>query len=170
VFLKKEGLSNKIMLNWRSIVKKFEKEMSNKLSGLPDHREVPENLRRLRSIVSHELPETSPKKTYWTLIKLLLENKTINEGKVRERYLFPELEKEQKIIYNKKEEFEELRRNAFFWVKKNFPEEKLQKMWKNHKTWLPRRFTIYRSANPSFQKIAADTLARYYLIKKVNQE
>jgi len=47
----------------------------------------------------------------------------------------------------------------------NLPEETLQKMWEAHETWLPRRYTIYKK-QPTFQKIAADTLARFCLINK----
>lgn len=156
-------------IDWEKVMKQFKKEMSDKLKGLPGHQEVPESLREFRSIISHELPETSPKGLYRRLIKLLLKNKLINADNTREKYLNPELEREQQIISSKKEEFKKLKQDAWSWVKRNLPEKKLQELWKDHKTWLPRRYTIYKNPDLPFQKIAADTLARYYLIKEIGK-
>jgi len=152
-------------IDWGKVVKQFENEMLDKLGGLPGHREIPENLRGFRNIISHELPETSPKGLYRKLIKLLLKNKVVDTNKIREIYLNPELKKEQQIISNRKEEFKRLKQSTEGWVKKNLPEERLQKMWKAHKTWLPRRYTIYENHDLPFQEITTDTLTRYYLIK-----
>lgn len=151
-------------IDWSGVTKLFEKEMLDKLNDLPSHSDVPQNLLQLRNIISHELPETSPIELYKKLIDILLENKSADIDKVREEYLKPELEKEKQILSGKSKEFGKLRQSAGDWVKKNLPEEKLQKMWKGHKTWLPRRYTIYENHDVPFQEIAADTLARYYLI------
>ena len=58
---------------------------------------------------------------------------------------------------------EELKKSAKEWVLNNLSENQLQADWKGHKTWLPRRYTIYENPNISFQEIAGDTLARYVL-------
>ncbi len=152
-------------INWKKVKNQFEKEMFDKLKGLPGHREVSEELRKFRNIISHELPETAPKALFQRLIKLLFSGEKIYIRKVKKMFLNPELKKEKQLLARYKVEFKELKKSAKNWVKKNLPEEKLQKMWKAHETWLPRRYTIYKR-QPAFQKIAADTLARFCLINK----
>jgi len=76
----------------------------------------------------------------------------------------PELEKEKQILTRSKGEFKKLKQSAKKWVEKNLPENELQKMWKAHKTWLPRRYTVYKK-QPTTQRIAIDTLARLNLVK-----
>jgi inorganic pyrophosphatase len=157
------------LIDWENIVKKYEKEMFSKLQGLPDHRDIPEKLRDFRNIISHELPESSSKKLYNGLIKQLLKNKLIDVDGARKKYLKPELEKEQRFLANNKEKFEKIKKDSESWIKENLSEEILQKMWKAHKTWLPRRYTVYNKPHTPFQIVAADTLARYYLINKYSE-
>ena len=152
-------------LNWPKIKEQFEKEMSDKLKDLPGHREVPEKLREFRNIISHELPETAPKSIFRKLIIILLQNKNVDVVKVRKNYLEPQLKKESDILIRNQKEFNQLKWSVSKWVEKNLSEDKLQKLWEEHKTWLPRRYTIYKNPNIPFQNIAADTLARYVLIK-----
>ncbi|PIS14937.1 hypothetical protein COT64_00050 [Candidatus Shapirobacteria bacterium CG09_land_8_20_14_0_10_39_12] len=152
-------------INWQKVKDQFEQEMLDKLGGLPGHREVPEELKGFRDIISHELPETTSKALFGKLIKLLLHGEKINIQKARKVYLEPEIKKEKQILSQHKAEFDKLRLSAKKWVEKNLPEDKLQGMWKAHKTWLPRRYTIYQK-QPTFQKTATDTLVRFYLIKK----
>ena len=156
-------------INWRGVSDQFEKEMLEKLAGLPPHQEVSGGLKELRSIISHELPETAPKILFRKLINLLLLGKKPDIKKIRKAYVEPELLKEEKMLTKNQEEFGKLKRSAKRWVEKNFFEEKLQKLWKAHKTWLPRRYLVYRQP-PTFQKTAADTLVRFYLLKDKPQE
>lgn len=142
----------------------FDKEMFDKLRGLPDHRKVASYLSEFRSMISHEIPETTSKELFQKLIKVLLHGKKVNLEGIRKKYLYPELKKESKLLEERKREFDELRKSAQLWVKSNLSEEELQKQWKNHKSWLPRRYTIYKNPNLPFQEIAIDTLSRYYLI------
>jgi len=152
-------------INWQKVKDRFEKEMFDKLKGLPGHREVTEEQKEFRNIISHELPETAPKALFRKLIRLLLSKKAVDVGKIEKVYLEPEVEKERRILSQHVAEFEELKQNAKNWAKSNLPEDKLQQMWEAHETWLPRRYTLYKK-QPSFQKIAADTLARFCLINK----
>ena len=152
-------------LNWPKIKEQFEKEMSDKLKDLPGHREVSEDLREFRNIISHELPETAPRSVFRKLIEILLQNKNVDVVKVRKDYLEPLLKNEDDILTKNHKEFSQLKWSASKWIDKNLPEDKLQNLWKEHKTRLPRRFTIYRNPNIPFQDIAVDTLARYVLIK-----
>jgi len=156
-------------INWQGVSDQFGKEMLEKLAGLPPHQGVPGELKELRSIISHELPETASKILFRKLINLLLSGGKPNIKKIRKVYVEPELLKEEKILTKNKEEFGKLGRSAKRWVEKNFFEEKLQKLWKAHKTWLPRRYLVYRQP-PTFQKTAADTLVRFYLLKDKPQE
>jgi len=94
-----------------------------------------------------------------------LEEKPVDLSEIKKKYLHPQLEKEKRVLDKSKKEFEELKQSALEWVRTNLPEEDLKNLWKEHKTWLPRRYTIYKK-KVSLQKIAADTLARYVLIKK----
>jgi hypothetical protein len=156
--------------DWKKVRENFEKEIAAKLCKLPDHREVSENLRDFRGIISHELPETTSEEIYQKLISILLEGKDVDTNRYREKYLTPELEKEKEILEKYKKEFEELRCSARDWVNKNLPEEELQRAWKEHQTWLPRRYTIYENPNTAFQEITIDTLARYALIASKKTE
>lgn len=152
-------------ISWKKVREDFEDEMFNKLKNLPGHREVPENLRDFRNIISHELPETISSQIFKKLISILDKGKVTDKKEARKKYLQPELNREKEILESHKNEFDTLVRSASIWVKKNLPEKKLQSMWKNHETWLPRRYTVYKK-QVSFEKIAADTLARFYLINK----
>lgn len=151
-------------MNWRIIKDEFEKEMALKLRGLPDHREVPTKLKEFRAIISHELPENTPISVYRKMIKTLLGGGRIDVRVVKAKYLKSQLETEEKTLEKFQNEFGKLKELSAKWVKENLSEEKLQLEWKEHKTWLPRRYTNYKR-NVPFQKIAADTLARYALIK-----
>lgn len=151
-------------VNWKEVRKEFEKEMQGKLGKLPGHRKIPRKLKALRDTISHELPETSPTKIYSALIRLLLRRKQLDLKRIRDRYLEPELAAEKKILKQYKKEFIELKESAFEWVKENISEEEMKRLWQQHKTWLPRRYTVYKR-HVSCQKIAADTLARFALIK-----
>lgn len=153
---------NKII--WKEVKDQFDKEMFDKLRGLPDHRKVAPYLFEFRSMISHEIPETASKDLFQKLIKALLRGKKVNLEDIREKYLYPELKKESKLLEERKEEFNEIQKSAKLWVKSNLSEEELQKQWKNHTSWLPRRYTIYKNPNLPFQEIAIDTLSRYYLI------
>ncbi|MFZ5365707.1 MAG: hypothetical protein ACOZBZ_00255 [Patescibacteria group bacterium] len=152
-------------INWKEIKEQFEKEMALKLRGLPNHRRVPENLREFRHLISHQLPETAPLQLFKLLINLLLEEKSINLLKIKEKYLNPQLRTEKQILSEFNNKFDKLRKSARKWVKANLSEEQLVLLWKTHKTWLPRRHAIYKNKKVSFQTIAAETLARYVLIK-----
>lgn len=152
-------------IDWEEIRQQFETEMASKLQDLPDHRKVPENLRDFRHLISHELPETAPTKTFKELISLLLKGKRVDLSKIKNKYLKYEIEKEEQMLNKFKNELKELKKSALAWVKTNLPEEDLKNLWKEHKTWLPRRYTIYKKKKVFLQKIVADTLARYALIK-----
>lgn len=152
-------------INWSRVREEFEKDMNKKLEKLPGHREVSENLREFRGIISHELPETSPLELFEKLIGILLGGRPVDEGQARKTYLEPELIKEKEIIERNRTKFQELRESSKKWVLNNLSEEQLQVDWKEHRTWLPRRYTIYENLNLPFQEIAIDTLARYALIK-----
>ncbi len=154
----------KSQINWKTVRVDFENDMSLKFTYLPGHREVAEDLRPFRSIISHELPETTPKEIYNKLIKTLLSGVDVDLQKIKDEYLYPELVKENKELERNPELFNDLKESAFNWVEKNLPEKQLQFEWDEHKTWLPRRYTIYKNPNEPFQRIASDTLARYYLI------
>lgn len=151
-------------INWEKIRQQFEKEMASKLQDLPSHQEVPENLRDFRHLISHQLPEMTPAQVFKELIALLLEEKPVDLSEIKKRYLNPQLEKEKRVLDKSKKEFEELKQSALDWVRTNLSEEDLKNLWEEHKTWLPRRYTIYKK-EVSFQKIAVDTLARYVLVK-----
>jgi len=156
-------MSDKI--NWGRIRTEFEKDITKKLEKLPGHREVSENLKEFRGIISHELPETVPKEIFQQLITILFKGETINVDEIRKKFLNPELSKERKILEKNKDEFEKLRASAGKWVSQNLSEKELQTLYKEHKTGLPRRYTIYENQNLPFQEIAIDTLARFKLIK-----
>jgi hypothetical protein len=151
-------------VNWQKVRDEFELDMGTKLNNLPGHREVPENLKEFRGIISHELPETSSTELFQKLIAILLEGKPVNIEKMRNDFLEPELRREAKVLDRNSEKFHELKASADKWVRDNFPEERLQTLWEDHKTWLPRRYTIYENPNLPFQQIARDTLSRYFLI------
>jgi len=151
-------------INWNKVWMEFEKEMRLKLKNLPDHLEVKEKLKPLRHLISSGLLETTSSKTFKTLIDLLLKKKSINLSAIKKKYLLPELKKEKEILSQKKKEFETLKKSAGKWVAKNFSEDKLKELWEKHQSWLPRRDMLYKNKT-SLQKIAADTLARFKLIK-----
>jgi len=153
-------------INWNKVWMEFEKEMRLKLKNLPDHKEVKEKLKPLRHLISHGLLETTSIKTFKTLIDLLLKKKAINLTTIKKRYLLPELKKEKEVLIQKKKEFEALKKSAGKWIEKNFSEDKLKELWEKHQSWLPRRDTLYENKT-SLQKIAADTLARFKIIKKL---
>ncbi len=150
-------------VDWGKIRENYEKEMLGKLRNLPGHQEVSEDLLEFRSIISHELPETASPEIFERLIKVLLKGKKVNLEEIRNKYLKTELEKEKKLLNQNRYKFVQLKRLAREWIHKNLPEQRLRRMWKDHETWLPRRYTIYK-AETSFEKIAADTLARFFLI------
>lgn len=156
--------SKQCLVDWEIIRRRFEEEMVLKLRGLPGHNKVSGNLKEFRVIISHELPETSPAHLFEELIDILFREKKVNLDEIRGKYLNPQLKREREILGKFKKEFAELKKSAKNWVSQNLPEERLQTLWKEHRTWLPRRYTIYKSPPPSFQEIAADTLARYFLI------
>jgi len=151
-------------INWRKVKDQFEQEMFNKLKDLPGHREVSEELKEFRNIISHELSETAPKTLFRKLIRLLLLGQKVDVKKIRKVYLEPELEKEKQILARNKGELKRLKQSAKKWIEENLPENELQKMWKAHKTWLPRRYTVYKK-QPTTQRIAIDTLARFSLVE-----
>lgn len=153
-------------VDWAKVRKEFEEVMAVKLKRLPDHRKVPKNLQEFRSIISHELPETAPKKVYQELIEMLLSGKSVNLKEAKDKYLKPHLKAEEEILSEFREELARLRGSARKWVKKNLSEAELKHLWNGHKTWLPRRHGLYKR-QVSFQRIAADTLARYALINKL---
>jgi hypothetical protein len=150
-------------IDWNLVRGEFEKEMAKKLEHLPGHDEVAENQKGLRNIISHELPETASPEVFEKLINILLTGGIINEDQIRKEYLEPELVRERELLERKKERFAELKISAREWVLNNLSEDQLQADWKEHKTWLPRRYTIYNNPNISFQEITGDTLARYAL-------
>jgi uncharacterized protein (DUF342 family) len=150
-------------IDWKKIREQFEKDLALKLQDLPDHRKVSENLRNLRHLISHELPETAPTKTFKELISLLLKGKRVDLSKIKNKYFKHEIEKEEQMLNKFENELKELKKSATVWIKTSLPEEDLKNLWKEHKTWLPRRYTIYKK-KVSLQKIAADTLARWCLI------
>lgn len=152
------------IINWDKIREKFEKDMIIKLGKLPGHRDVAENLKEFRSIISHELPETSSSDLFNKLIDMFLSLKSVDLSEIKEKYLDPEIGKERNTLNKHRDEFKQIRQSATDWVKKNLSEEQLQTEWKEHKTWLPRRYTIYKNPILPFQEIAIDTLSRYYLI------
>jgi len=151
-------------VNWQKVRDEFELDMRAKLNNLPGHREVPENLKEFRGIISHEFPETSSTELFQKLIAILLEGKPVDVKKMRNDFLKPELKREAEILSKFSEEFNELKASADNWVRDNLPEERLQILWKEHKTSLPRRYTIYKNPDTPFGEIATDTLARYFLI------
>ncbi|GEM_PF-3887909 len=72
--------------------------MLEKLEGLPGHREVPEELREFRNIISHELLETSPKVLFRKFIRLHLSGEKVDVRKIRKIYLELEIEKEKQML------------------------------------------------------------------------
>ncbi|MBM3205338.1 hypothetical protein FJZ41_00600 [Candidatus Shapirobacteria bacterium] len=144
----------------------FEKEMRLKLKNLPDHREINKKFKPLRDLISHSLLETSSVKTFKTLIDLLVKEKPFNLVQIKKKYFLPDLKKERQILTKQKKEFEALKKSAGEWIKKNFSEKQLKELWEKHQSWLPRRYKLYKGKT-SLQKIAADTLARFKLIKKI---
>lgn len=156
-------------MDWQKVRNQFEKEMGAKLRQLPGHREVTPELFEFRSIISHELPETAPTEVFIELIQILLQGKPVDLLEVKRKYLQLQLVLEKKVLEENKEKFVKLRKSAIKWVKENLPEEKLQLLWKDHQTWLPRRYKIYENENTSFEIIAADTLTRYALIKNLRE-
>lgn len=155
-------------INWEKVREQFEEEMNLKLQGLPGHRQVLENLKEFRNIISHELPETAPIQIFKQLINILLEEKPVNLLEIKEKYLNPQLEAEAQFLNKFMKELKQLKKSAGKWVKVNLPEEDLTLSWKEHRTWLPRRYLVYKGKKVSFQRIAADTLARYALIRELN--
>ena len=153
-------------VDWEEVRKKFEKEMESKLRNFPDHRKVSSSLQEFRNIISHELPETAPNKVFRELIELLLSGKLVNLKEIKDKYLNPQLKKEKEILSKFRKEFIKLRESASMWVNENLSEKELKHLWKEHKTWLPRRYKIYKKQVP-FQQISAATLARYALINKL---
>jgi len=145
---------------------KFEKEMRLKLKNLPDHQDVKKNLRPLRHLISRSLLETTSPKKFKTLVELLLKEKPVKIADIRKKYIETELKKENEVLKQKGKEFAVLKKSALKWIKENFPEERLRELWEKHQSWLPRRDTLYKKKTP-FQKIAADTLARFKLINKI---
>ncbi len=156
--------------NWQEVRNQFEKEIVDKLKGLPGHGEVSKDLSEFRSMISHEMPETAPKELFQKLIKILLVGKKVGLESVKKKYLSSELRKEEQLIKKHSIKFSELQKSAANWVQSNLSEEKLQMQWKNHKSWLPRRYTIYKNLDLPFQKIAIDTLARFCLFKEVSSD
>ena len=152
-------------MDWQKVRDQFEEEMGVKLRQLPGHREVTPELLEFRGIISHELPETAPTNVFAELIQILLQGEPVNLKEMKKQYLEPQLVLEKKVLEENKEKFIKLRKSAIKWVKENLPEEKLQNLWEEHKTWLPRRYIIYENKNTPFEIIATDTLARYALIK-----
>jgi len=156
-------------MDWWKVRDQFEKEMGAKLRQLPGHREVTPELLEFRSIISHELPETAPTNVFAELIQILLQGKPVDLPEVKRKYFQPQLALEKEILGENKEKFAKLKKSAIKWVKENLPEEKLQNLWEEHKTWLPRRYIIYENKNTPFEIIAVDTLTRYSLIKKYDR-
>lgn len=157
------------IIDWNKVKEEFEKEMAKKLGKLPGHKEVKETDKELRNIISHELPETSADKIFKTLIYILLADQNYEINDIRKTYLDSELEKEKEFLKSNNKKFEELKESAKIWVLNNLSEDQLQTDWKNHKTWLPRRYLIYTNLNLPFQEIAIDTLAYYALIRRYNK-
>lgn len=155
-------------INWKKVREQFEKDLAFKLQDLPDHRKVPENLREFRHLISHQLPEIAPLQLFKQLVDILLEGERVDLEEIEKKYLNPLLKKEKQILERSDKGFAELKKDASKWVKENLPEEELGRLWKEHKTWLPRRYKIYKDKRASFQEIAADTLARYALIKELS--
>ncbi len=151
------------MPDWNNIRYKYEEDISKKLAGLPGHRDISEDKREFRSIISHELPETTSEQKFRDLIEILLSDKKFDINEVKTQWLNPELEKEQAFISKNEQRYNELKSSVTKWVKQNLTERQLQNDWKEHKTWLPRRYTKYDNPNLPFQEIAKDTLARYAL-------
>lgn len=151
-------------IEWQKVRNKFEEEMAEKLNGLPGHRNVPPELIEYRSIISHEIPETASKEIFHKAIQVLLKGEGSNSDKLRNEYLSPELEKEKRTLKSRGDLYMKIHASAKKWVESNLSEQELKRQWKKHMTWLPRRYTIYKNPNISFQTIAVDTLARYYLI------
>lgn len=150
--------------NWQEVKEKFETDMAQKFVGLPGHTKVSAGLKMTRDIISHELPEMAPIKDYQRLIGFLINNEY--ERFIPRKLLNHWLKRETEILGRDIDLYNKLKISALSWVKENLPEETLQKLWKEHKTWLPRRYTLYLDPNTSFQTIATDTLARYYLASK----
>lgn len=119
-------------INWEKIRAEFEKEMALKLQGLPDHREVPENLKELRHLISHQLPETASAQVFKQLINLLLEGKPVDLQEIKTKYLNPQLEKEKQTLNKFENEFKGLGQSAMKWIKTNLSEEELKLLWKEH--------------------------------------
>lgn len=156
-------------MDWQKVRNKFEKEMTEKLRLLPGHREVPPELFEFRGLISHEIPETAPIGVFTELIQILLQGKPVDLVEMRRKYLEPRLVLEKGILGKNEKEFSELKKSAAEWVGDNLPEEKLQRLWKDHQTLLPRRYKIYADESTAFETIAADTLARYGLIKNLEE-
>jgi len=150
--------------DWKLILESYEAEMSKKLKSLPGHKETSDRLRSYRGIISHELPESTPVEIYKEMVGTLLKEEDIDIDLVRKEILEPQLKKEANLLEKNRLKFRKLQKEALIWIKENLPEEELQKLWKEHKTWLPRRYAIYKNPNTSFQKIAADTLARHFVL------
>lgn len=154
-------------IDWGKIRRQFEGEMTLKLRDLPGHREIPENLKDFRHLISHEFPETTPAQMFKELISFLLEQRQVDLLEIKNKYLYPQLKREKETLDKFKKEFKELKKSARQWIETNLSEEELKYLWREHKTWLPRRYVLYKDKKVSFQEIAADTLARYALIKMV---
>jgi hypothetical protein len=150
--------------NWQKIRDEYEKDMVKKFAGLPGHKKVSSELQEFRNIISHELPEITPVADFKKLIEML---KNGDNNLVFTRKILKENLKVEALILNENQDLiDELKLSAINWVKQNLPEEKLQQLWKNHKTWLPRRYTIYKDPNTPFEIIATDTLVRFYIFHK----
>lgn len=158
-------MNKSFSIDWGKVRESFEEEIATKLRNLLGHREIPESLREFRGIISHELPETSPLELFEKLIGIFLGGGTVDGEQARKTYLEPEIIKEKGVIERNRTKFQELKESSKNWVLNNLSEEQLQVDWKEHRTWLPRRYTIYENLNLPFQEIAIDTLARYALIK-----
>jgi hypothetical protein len=141
--------------------------MSQKLKGLPGHRDVPSKLFNFRSLISHELPEITPKNVFQELIRQLINHENVDVVKLRQTRLKRYLDQESNLIRENIAHFSQLQLNAKWWVENKLPENILQWQWQNHLTWLPRRYTIYSNPKVNFQMIATDTLARFALAYRI---
>ena len=157
-----------INIDWVQVKKSYEDEMSDKLNTMPGHRDVLKELLEFRAMISHDMPETAPKELFHKLIGILLKGKRVDLAEMKREYLNPAVENEEEVLNSHKMEFLDLKDSAEEWIEFNLSEEELQRQWKNHETWLPRRYGIYEDPNLPFQKIATDTLTRFYLIKNMS--
>lgn len=155
-------------MDWQKVKEEYDKDLAQKLTGLPDHREVTFEQKPLRDIISHELPETASLDIYRKLIDILLSQKPLNIKEIRKEYLSPELAREKLIIEENKDEYERLSQDARDWVKDNLSEAQLRQDYKDHKSYLGRRYTIYENPETDYQTIAIDTLTRFALINKTS--